>query len=110
MSELTSFALANGMQVTVETSADGGGVTPASRHAAVTRAGQTLKQALEPVTSAAAEVIESFREHTSRPDEIEIAFGVRLDGSIGAIIGSASVGSHLEVTLRWSAGNTSHPS
>jgi hypothetical protein len=102
MTEFTSFALANDLRVTVETSAGAGGVAPASLHPRITKAGQTLREALVPVTSAAAEVIEKFRELPGRPAEIEIHFGVKLDAAMGAVIATTTVGTHLDVTLRWS--------
>lgn len=54
-----------------------------------------------PVTAAATQVMDGFRELARRPQEIEIAFGVMLDGKLGGIIASASTGAHLDVTLRW---------
>lgn len=104
MTELTSFPLGNDLQVTVETPA-APGLTQAGLHSKIIVSEQTLRQALAPVTSAAAEVIEKFREIPSRPDEIEIHFGVKLDGTLGAIIATAAIGTHLDVTLRWA-----HPS
>ena len=38
---------------------------------------------------------------TWRPEEIEICFGVTLDGKLGGVIASANAGAHLDVTLRW---------
>jgi Trypsin-co-occurring domain 1 len=100
MTEFTSFALGNGLQVTVAAPASTG-LAPAGRLPKIARAEQTLRQALRPVTSAAEEVIEGFRAIPGRPDEIEIAFGVNLDGTFGAVLATAAVGTHLEITLRW---------
>ena len=71
-------------------------------HPKITKAGQTLREALAPVTSAATEVIEKFRELPGRPAEIEIHFGAKLDAAMGAVIATTTVGTHLDVTLRWS--------
>jgi hypothetical protein len=101
MTDLISFDLADGLQVTVE-APDQAGVTPAGLRPRMTHAEQTLEQALKPVTSAAAEVIRKFRTLPGRPDEIEIHFGVKLDGTFGAVIASTTLGTHLDVTLRWS--------
>jgi hypothetical protein len=100
MTEFTSFALADGLQVTVAAPTPAG-LGPAGLRPKAAKAEQSLRQALRPVTSAAAEVIEGFREIPGRPDEIEISFGVKLDGTFGAVIATAAVGTHLEVTLRW---------
>ncbi len=64
---------------------------------------KTLRQALAPVTTAAGELMESFRRLGHRPDEVEISFGVTLDGRLGGVIASANSGAHLEVKLHWSA-------
>lgn len=62
---------------------------------------KTLREALVPVTAAAAQVIDGFREMARRPEEIEICFGVTLDSKLGGVIASANAGAHLDVTLRW---------
>lgn len=100
MSDLTTFALADGGTVTVAPTSQTGAI--AVGHGSRLLAGeQTWRQALEPVTRAASEALERFRALAQRPDEVEITFGVNLDGKFGGMIASASVGSHLQVTLRW---------
>ena len=64
-------------------------------------AGKTLRQALAPVTAAAAQVMDGFREMAGRPAEVEISFGVTLDGRLGGVIASTEAGARLDVTLRW---------
>ncbi|MFI9389479.1 CU044_2847 family protein [Streptomyces bauhiniae] len=65
-------------------------------------AGETLREALRPITAAASEVIGQFREVAQRPDEVEVTFGVTLDAKLGAVLTSAGTSAHLDVTLRWS--------
>jgi Trypsin-co-occurring domain 1 len=108
MTEFTSFALADGLQVTVAAPTPAG-LGPAGLRPKAAKAEQSLRQALRPVTAAAAEVIEGFREIPGRPDEIEISFGVKLDGTFGAVIATAAVGTHLEVTLRWTRPQPADP-
>lgn len=62
---------------------------------------KTLREALAPVTAAAAQVMDGFRGLVQRPEEIEVGFGVTLDGRLGGVIASAGAGAHLDVTLRW---------
>jgi NTP-dependent ternary system trypsin peptidase co-occuring protein len=62
---------------------------------------KTLRAALAPVTAAATQVMDGFRGLAQRPEEIEISFGVTLDGKLGGIIAAANAGAHLDVTLRW---------
>ena len=64
---------------------------------------KTLREALAPVTAAATQVMDGFRGMARRPEEIEIGFGVTLDGKIGGVIAASSVGAHLNVMLRWRA-------
>jgi hypothetical protein len=100
MTELTSFPLGNDLRVTVETPA-APGLAPTGLRPAIIQSEHTLRQALQPVTAAASEVIEKFRDLPSRPDEVEIHFGVKLDGTLGAVIATAGIGTHLGITLRW---------
>ena len=62
---------------------------------------KTLREALGPVTAAAEQMIDGFRTMARRPEEIEVCFGVTLDGKLGGVIASANAGAHLDVTLRW---------
>jgi hypothetical protein len=62
---------------------------------------KSFREALVPVTTAATEMMDSFRKLACRPEEIEIGFGVTLDGKLGGLIASANAGAHLEVKLRW---------
>ena len=65
------------------------------------RGERPLWEALAPVTAAAAQVMDNFREQARSPQEIEICFGVTLSGKLGGVIASAEAGAHLDVTLRW---------
>jgi hypothetical protein len=62
---------------------------------------KTLREALGPVTAAAEQLIDGFRTMARRPEEIEVCFGVTLDGKLGGVIASANAGAHLDVKLRW---------
>jgi hypothetical protein len=62
---------------------------------------KTLREALAPVTAAASQMIDGFRTMTQRPDEVDVSFGVTLDGKLGGVIASAKAAAHLEVTLHW---------
>jgi len=62
---------------------------------------KTLREALVPVTAAATQVMDGFRELARRPQEIEIGFGITLDGKLGGVFAAANAGAHLDVTLRW---------
>jgi Trypsin-co-occurring domain 1 len=103
MLEAVEFKLADGGTVAVTATAERSGSSPVGLEERVEAAQKTLRQALAPVTAAASEVLDSFRELAQRPDELEVTFGVQLDGKLGGVIASASAGAHLDVTLRWHA-------
>lgn len=110
MLEAVEFKLADGSTVAVTaTAAERSGSSPVGFEERVEAAHKTLRQALAPVTAAASEVLDSFRELAQRPDELEVTFGVQLDGKLGGVIAAASAGAHLDVTLRWHAPEPASP-
>lgn len=62
---------------------------------------QAVLDYVNDTAAAATRVMDGFRKMARRSKEIEIAFGVTLDGKLGGIIASANAGAHLDVTLRW---------
>jgi hypothetical protein len=105
MPHAIEFKLDDGSTVTVAPLARAGSSAVGfSEH--VETAEKTLRQALAPVTVAATEVMDGFRKLAHRPDEVEIAFGVTLDGKLGGIIASTSVGAHLDVKIHWHGPDT----
>ncbi|HEY3872113.1 MAG TPA: CU044_2847 family protein [Actinocrinis sp.] len=101
MPTAVEFALADGTTVVVAPSARMGSGTVGMGER-LQAAEKTLRQALEPVTAAAAEMMDDFRR-LAHPDEVEIGFGVSLDGKLGGIIVNVNADAHLDVTLRWRA-------
>lgn len=102
MSEIVEFSLENGAKVAVSPARPRAGSAPIGLGERMEAAEKTLRQAIAPVTAAAAEMLEDFRR-LAHPDEVEIAFGVALDGKLGGIIVGTTAGAHLEVKLRWRA-------
>jgi Trypsin-co-occurring domain 1 len=100
MPDAIAFVLDNGMTVAVA-AARRPGSSAVGLSDRLEAAEKTLREALVPVTAAAAQVIDGFRAIDRRPEEIEICFGVTLDGKLGGVIASANAGAHLDVTLRW---------
>jgi Trypsin-co-occurring domain 1 len=100
MSDIVEFALQDGASVAVSPARPRGGSGTISLGDRIETAEKTLRHALAPVTAAAAEMLAGFRR-LADPDEVEIAFGVTLDGKVGGIIVGTSAGAHLDVTLRW---------
>lgn len=100
MFDAISFALDDGTTVAVAPAARAGsGAVGLSDRLDVAQ--KTLREALAPVTAAATQMMDGFRAMPGRPAEVEISFGVTLDGRLGGVIASARAGAHLDVTLRW---------
>jgi Trypsin-co-occurring domain 1 len=106
MADVVEFELADGSTVAVA-AAPRAGTGTVGLGERMRAAGETLREALAPVVTAASEVTDGFREMSRRPDEVEITFGVTLDGKFGGVITSAGLGAHLEVKLRWTTPATS---
>lgn len=60
-----------------------------------------LDKALTGVRSAAAQVLDAMRSIPVTPDTCEIAFGVKLSGTVGAIIAKASTEANFTIKLVW---------
>src|ERR1700722_19322748 len=109
MPDAVEFVLADGTTVAVAPPGARAGSGTVGLGERLETAEKTLRQALAPITAAAAEVLDDFRRLAHQPDEVEIGFGVTLDGKLGGIIASASAGAHLEVKLRWRSGAAPDP-
>jgi len=53
---------------------------------------------LRPTTDELMRVLQSLPQ---RPDEIEVAFGVKLSGEVGAIITKAATEGNFQIRLKW---------
>jgi hypothetical protein len=102
MDDVIGFTLDDGTTVAVQAPRRDGS-SPVGLREKLQPSEKTLRAALAPVTAAAAQVLDDFRTVAHRPQEVEISFGVALDGKFGGVIASAKAGTHLEVTLRWRA-------
>ena len=61
----------------------------------------TFEQALVTVRPAAEAIIARLRNLTDPPDQIGVEFGLKLNGTAGAIIASVGVEANYKVTLTW---------
>jgi hypothetical protein len=103
MKHLVEFPLEDGSTVVIEIDEpETGGTIRAGRGDTLTKAKETLEEALEKVLPVTKSVVEKLRRIGNRPDEIEVAFGVKLTTTAGAVIASASAEANFDVTLRWS--------
>jgi hypothetical protein len=61
----------------------------------------SLEEALERIRPAADMVLAKLRRLAVAPDETQVAFGVKLTASAGAVLASAGVEANYMVTLKW---------
>jgi hypothetical protein len=102
MKRLVEFPLEEGGSIVVEIDEpEMGGTVRAGREDKIEKARETFEDALNKVLPVTKTVVEKLRDMASRPDEIEITFGVNLSTMAGAFIASASAAANFGVTVRW---------
>jgi Trypsin-co-occurring domain 1 len=102
MKRLVEFPLEEGGSIVVEVDEpETGGTVRAGREDKIEQARETFEDALNKVLPATKTVVEKVRGMASKPDEIEVTFGVNLSTMAGAVIASASAAANFGVTVRW---------
>jgi hypothetical protein len=96
------FPLSDGGEVAVEIDDDETGVGRAGRAGtAVERAAVTYDEAMAAVRRAAEATVRQFRELPSRPDTVELLFGIKLTAEAGAVVARTEAEANLTVRLTW---------
>jgi hypothetical protein len=99
--ELIEFELGTGGSVAIEVG-PGAGLERVGRGGGTVRdVRASFEEALGDVRDAAAAALAQFQQMPTKPDEVEIAFGVKFDAQAGAIIARAGVEGNLQVTVKW---------
>ena len=102
MKHLVEFPLEDGSSIVVEIDEpETAGTVRASRGEALAKAKETLEEAFDKVLPVTKSVLQKLRSAGNRPDQIEVAFGVKLTTTAGAVIASAAAEANFNVTLRW---------
>jgi hypothetical protein len=102
MKRLVEFPLKEGGSIVVEIDEpETGGTVRAGREDTIEKARETFEDALNKVLPVTKTVVEKLRSMASKPDEIEVTFGVKLNTVAGVVIASASAEANFGVTLRW---------
>jgi hypothetical protein len=102
MKHLVEFPLEEGGSIVVEIDEpETGGTVRAGREDKIEMARETFEDALNKVLPVTKTVVEKLRNMASKPDEIEVTFGVNLSTMVGAVIASASAAANFGVTVRW---------
>jgi hypothetical protein len=102
MKKLIEFPLEDGNHVIIEVDEEESGPIPAGRGERPVLNQQTLEEALQKVFPAIKAVAQKLGSLDLKPDEVEIAFGIKLSTSLGALIASAGAEANFDITLRWS--------
>ena len=102
MKHLVEFPLEEGGSIVVEIDEpETGGTVRAGREDKIEQARETFEDALNKVLPATKTVVEKVRAMASKPDEIEVTFGVNLNTTVGAVIASATAAANFGMTVRW---------
>lgn len=103
MKHLVEFPLEEGGSIVVEVDEpESAGTIRAAREDTIVKAKETLEEALNNVLPVTKSLVEKLRSIGSKPDEIEVTFGVSLNTAVGAVIASASAEANFSVTMHWS--------
>ena len=102
MKRLVEFPLEEGGSILVQIDEpESGGTVRAGREETIEQARETFEEALNKVLPAAKSVVEQLRRMGSKPDEIEVTFGINLSTQAGAFIASATAQANFGVAVRW---------
>jgi hypothetical protein len=71
----------------------------------VSKADETVEAAFARVRPATVALVQGLRDLVDAPDEIEVRFGIRLSGEVGAVIAKTAGEANFEVVMRWKASN-----
>jgi NTP-dependent ternary system trypsin peptidase co-occuring protein len=78
-----------------------GGTVCVVREDKIEKARESFEDTLNKVLPVTKTVVEKLRGMASKPEEIEVTFGVNLSTMAGAVIASASAAVNFGVTVRW---------
>ena len=99
--QIVQFDMDDGEPVYVEVEQQTGGQQLFSNAPGeVAQAQSKFTQALAHLEPAAKAVLRAFK-NVNQPDEINLEFGVKLDGKIGAVLASATTAANFKVSLTW---------
>ncbi len=103
MKRFVEFDLEDGSTILVEIDEpEQEGLVKASRAGhKIAKAQLTLEKSLEKVKPVAQLIIQQLRKLHDAPDEIEVAFGLKLSVEAGAVLASAGAEANYIVTLKW---------
>jgi Trypsin-co-occurring domain 1 len=104
LGQLVEFDLREGGHVLVEVDGPAPGpVTRGGRPAElVTKAGESLEQALGRIGPAVHGIVSELRSSAEWPEEVEVEFAIKLSGDANVIIARSGGEANFRISLRWS--------
>jgi hypothetical protein len=102
MKHIVQFELADGSPVYVEVDEQDSTVQRRVSRGSdgIERAQERFVDAIRKVKPAAEAVLQTFREFDT-PNEVNLEFGIKLNGSLGAIIATVNSEASFKVSLKW---------
>lgn len=104
MKRLIEFPFEDGSTIMVEMDelkVEGGVVPVSTRSGEVEKATTTFEAAVSKIRPVAESVINTLHDIPKRPDEIELEFGLKLNGQTGIYIASVGTEANFQVRLKW---------
>uniref|UniRef100_A0AAU2K3H7 Trypsin-co-occurring domain-containing protein n=1 Tax=Streptomyces sp. NBC_00049 TaxID=2903617 RepID=A0AAU2K3H7_9ACTN len=107
MSELVELRLKNGASVLVEASPSTSGRVMRGRGSGdmVTKAGETLEDALGSLGPAVRGIVSELRKAADWPDQVEVEFAIKITADANMLIARSGGEANFRITLRWSGGS-----
>jgi hypothetical protein len=102
VNKLLEFHVAGGTVVVESSEAVGGSVVRGSGLGKLTeRVGMSLGDTLAVVRPLADATLAACGELASRPDVVEVEFGLKFDAAVGAFVAESRAGASLNIKLSW---------
>lgn len=108
MKRLIEFPLEDGSTIIVEvdeSKVEDGLVPVSTKPSEVEKAKTTFEAAVRKIRPVAECVINTLHDMPKRPDEIELEFGLKLNGKTGIYIASVGTEANFQVKLTWKQEN-----
>ena len=102
MKSLSKYSLDDGSYIFIEAE-EPQGIALASREGTGVQSKVIMgfREELDKVMPVANVIITKFRDLSSKPDEVQLQFGLKMSATAGAIITSGAIEANFNVTLKW---------
>lgn len=60
-----------------------------------------FEEALNEVMPVADTIVKKFRDLNTKPDNVKVEFGIKMNAQVGAFIAATSVEANFKITLKW---------